>query len=524
MQKLMCLVMILLLALMPIAGVQAESEATRSFTLFDSNQSTTLNESHDDVMAWQVAQEATGIDVEFIHGDDNTLTMLIASDELPDAINYNWTYFSGGAQSALDNLVIVPLTEEQLSTYAPNYWAYLERWPEFKKMVTTDDGVHYQIAGAMTWETDESKGFTPAVDRPPCYESWMGLIIRKDMLDEAGLDVPSSVNDWTNVLRAFKEMGSTAPFSATVGYLKQSNVFAGAFGVSLGLYQDTEGQAHYGPLEDGYLEYLTLLNSWYSEGLLDADIAAIDGTAAKSKLMSGEAGATIGTGGWVGSMYDNALEQDPASSFYDIAVPNPGMEEGSDPAYGFKGYPYTQGVAVTPACKDPSVVLEFYNYLWSDEGIVSANWGIEGKSYTYDENGLPMFDVAALEDNEWGYSASDMMMKVYMLQAAIPADMRNRLYQMTLYGTPEAIGARQIWSNSVLPSTMPPYVVPSDLASDYATIGNDLQTYVDEMYVKFIMGLESLDNFEAFRDQLRKMGAEQYLSIAQTALDHYNAR
>ena len=43
------------------------------------------------------------------------------------------------------------------------------------------------------------------------------------------------------------------------------------------------------------------------------------------------------------------------------------------------------------------------------------------------------------------------------------------------------------------------------------------------MYVKFVMGLESLDNFEAFRDQLRKMGVENYLSIAQTALDNYNA-
>ena len=87
-----------------------------------------------------------------------------------------------------------------------------------------------------------------------------------------------------------------------------------------------------------------------------------------------------------------------------------------------------------------------------------------------------------------------------------------------------AVTVRKTWSNSTLPSTMPPYVVPADLSSDYATIGNDLQTYVDEMYVKFVMGLESLDNFEAFRDQLRKMGVENYLSIAQTALDNYNAR
>ena len=523
MKKLMCLAIILALALVPLTGVQAE-DAQDSFTLFVSAQSTTLNDTNDDIMAWQKAQEATGIDVEFVHGDDNTLTMLIASEDLPDAISYNWTSFAGGAQSALDNGVIVALSEEQLAADAPNYWAYLQAWPEIKKMVTTDAGVHYQIAGVMTWETDESKGFTPVVDRAPCYESWMGLIVRKDLLDAAQVEIPVTVDDWTEALRALKESGVAWPLCATVGNFKQSNLFAGAFGVAQGLYEDENGVAHFGPMEDGYKDYLTLLNGWYAEGLLDADLAAIDGNAAKAKIMSGEAAATIGTGGWLGSMYDTVHEQEAASAFYDVAVPNPALHEGEEPAYGMKNSPYKQGVAVTPVCENPSVVLRFYDYLWSDEGIVTANWGIEGKSFRFNENGLPAFDVEALEDNEWGYSASDMMMKVYMLNEAIPADMRNRLYQMTLYGTTEAVGARQTWSNSEMPASMPPYVVPADMASDYATIGNDLQTYVDEMYVKFVMGLEPLDNFDAFRDQMRKMGVEKYLSIAQTALDNYNAR
>ena len=524
MKKLLCLALILALALIPVTGVQAESETARSFTLFEGNQSSTLNESNDDIMAWQKAQEATGIDVEFVHGDDNTLTMLIASEDLPDAILQNWAAFPGGAQGALDNAVIVELSEELLAEHAPNYWAYLQKWPEIKKMVTTDAGTHYQIAGIMTWETDESKGFTPVVDRAPCYESWMGLIARKDLLDAAGLEIPVTVDDWTAALRTLKENGVTAPLSATVGNFKQSNLFAGAYGVAQGLYQDENGVAHYGPMEDAYKDYLTLLAGWYAEGLIDPDLAAVDGNSAKAKMMSGESAVTIGTGGWLGSMYDTVHEQDAQSTFYDIGVANPSLTADTQPMYGMKNYPYKQGVAVTPVCKDPSVVLDFYNYLWSDEGIVTANWGIEGQSYRFDANGLPEFDAETLEKNDWGYSASAMMMKVYMLNEAIPADMRNRLYQMTLYGTDEAVTVRKTWSNSTLPSTMPPYVVPADLSSDYATIGNDLQTYVDEMYVKFVMGLESLDNFEAFRDQLRKMGVENYLSIAQTALDNYNAR
>ena len=161
MKKLLCLALILALALIPVTGVQAESETARSFTLFEGNQSSTLNESNDDIMAWQKAQEATGIDVEFVHGDDNTLTMLIASEDLPDAILQNWAAFPGGAQGALDNAVIVELSEELLAEHAPNYWAYLQKWPEIKKMVTTDAGTHYQIAGIDDLGNRREQGLYP---------------------------------------------------------------------------------------------------------------------------------------------------------------------------------------------------------------------------------------------------------------------------------------------------------------------------------------------------------------------------
>ena len=40
----------------------------------------------------------------------------------------------------------------------------------------------------------------------------MGMAMRKDWLDELGLDVPVTYDDWHNVLTAFKEQkGATAP-------------------------------------------------------------------------------------------------------------------------------------------------------------------------------------------------------------------------------------------------------------------------------------------------------------------------
>ncbi|RAZ94804.1 ABC transporter substrate-binding protein, partial [Klebsiella oxytoca] len=45
-------------------------------------------------------------------------------------------------------------------------------------------------------------------------------------------------------------------------------VFASAFGVLDGFYITPEGRVAYGCMEDGYRDYLTMMNQWYEEGLI----------------------------------------------------------------------------------------------------------------------------------------------------------------------------------------------------------------------------------------------------------------
>ncbi|MEG0767834.1 MAG: extracellular solute-binding protein, partial [Clostridia bacterium] len=369
-----------------------EAGANGTFSLFVGLQEPAINTTNHDILAWSEAQKQTGIQIEFVHGGGENLNLMIASNDLTDAIYQFWPDFSGGAQGALDNGTIIPLPKEMLAKAAPHYWAYLHAWPELIKMMTTDNGTHFQVGGVMTWEQEESLGATPVLQRAPFYESWMGLILRTDLLEKTGLSVPVTVDDWTQVLRAFKAMDIASPMSATVSNLKTSNAFAGAFGIAHGLYQDAEGIAHYGPMEEGYQTYLTLLHQWYTEGLLDADYAALDGNMARAKLISGESAATIGTGGWIGISYESAHELTPDTDYYLKAIAHPTLDAQHLIApYGQRAYPYIGGIAITPACKDPEVVLNFFDYYWTDEGSVTANWGVEGVSYERNENGLPVF-------------------------------------------------------------------------------------------------------------------------------------
>ena len=49
-------------------------------------------------------------------------------------------------------------------------------------------------------------------------------------------------------------------------------------------------------------------------------------------------------------------------------------------------------------------------------------------------------------------------------------------------------------------------------------------TYVQEMQVKFILGIESFDQYDAFLEKIREMGIDQAIAAYQAAFDRYNAR
>ena len=70
-----------------------------------------------------------------------------------------------------------------------------------------------------------------------------------------------------------------------------------------------------------------------------------------------------------------------------------------------------------------------------------------------------------------------------------------------------------------------PVVTPTpDESEDLAAIMSEIDTYADEMFVKFVTGKESLANFEQYRAQLKKMGIEKAIATQQAALNRYLAR
>jgi putative aldouronate transport system substrate-binding protein len=314
--------------------------------------------------------ERTGVNVEFIippagqHGE--AFTLLIASDDLPDIISYYWlNSFPGGPEKAISDGYIIPLNDYM--EYAPNFFNYLKANPDVEKMVKTDGGNYY--------------GFT-FIRGNDWLTIWAGPCVRKDWLDDVGLPIPETVDDWYQMLKAFNEQkGASAPLTNFNWILWRTHFLFGTYGVASDFYQ-ANGEVYYGPIEPGYKQALEVFHRWYSEGLIDPDIATATSDMSNQKMIIGESGAMIGSGGHIGELLSQMREVDPNADFIGVKYPVP--NKGEKVKISQKDDRYFGGptACITTQCKNIELAMRFCDYLYTEEGYMFANFGIEGETYT----------------------------------------------------------------------------------------------------------------------------------------------
>ena len=265
MKRLISLLLIpaLLLVLCAGFGIASAAEATvtypipggvkLSYAASPSSHVTAISEWKDTpfAAAWQ---EQTGVTLELLYGED--FSLLLASGDYPDIINYGWSSYPGGADKAVQDGIIVPITD-YLATHAPDYKAALDSREMWSKPATTPAG---DIVAFYNLRSE------------PALNSY-GLIIREDWLNTLGLAAPATLDELHGALVAFKEqMGATAPFSMTLNDLRNIGRFGlltSPFGLVSAGYYNVDGKVHFGAFEPEYKDYLTFLNQLYQDGLLE---------------------------------------------------------------------------------------------------------------------------------------------------------------------------------------------------------------------------------------------------------------
>lgn len=473
----------------------------------------TVSKNHstmNDTELYKELEKRTGVKLEFQHPplgqEQEQFNLMVASNELTDIFEYDMSLYQGGAQKALTDEIISPLND-RMEQYAPNLTAVLKQNPEWDKSVKTDDGTYYTFP------------FIRGDDRLRVYG---GAMMRQDWLEELGLSMPETVEEWETVLTAFKEQkGATNPLSIELKKFKLYNIIAGAYGVANDMFLDDNGIVQFGPMMPTYKEYLATVKRWYDRGLLDRDFATNDGAAVTSKITTGKAGATVGTtGGNLGNYMNIMKSQD--TQFNLMPAPYPTLNKGERPQFGQVDPSAGQNAFISPMCKQPEIAMKLLDYGYSEDGHMLFNFGVEGVSYNMQE-GKPVY-TEEITNHPQGWSFAESLTQ-YARSSNNGPFVQDYDYIEQYCSLPQQQAAISMWSDTDAKKHVMPSATPTvEESQRYAQIMADIDTYCEEMYLKFILGSESLDNFDTYVQHIKDMGIEEAVQIQRDAVERYNNR
>ncbi|WP_167836353.1 extracellular solute-binding protein [Lactimicrobium massiliense] len=468
---------------------------------------------------WQWLEDKTNIHIEFIvppaGSEAESFNLLFTSDNLPDII-YNQVdqqSYRDGMDACIDDGYVVDMS--QYLDIAPNYVSWLNSIDGVDKNVFTDSGKMYGMWGF--WDNMEN-GYAD-----------QGLSIRKDFLDKVGMDVPKTYDDWEKVLTAFKDqLGIEAPLY-TSKYGIDNGEFMAGYGVAPYFYQH-DGQIKYGPMEDGYKDYLTMMHDWYEKGLLDPDFSTRQSsgiTADSDMILNDKVGALVDYGTRMTDAYISRGATNP--DFWAVAAPQPKKSaDSADPAWRMVSGNYMNMLNVCTLVNAKSEhikeAIKWLDTFYAKDVYLNANYGIdseEGVVWNADpKDGHRIGNYDFRYHNPDGLDSATVAVKYWAKNPNIRVEAA-QIEQMPK----ERSAAYPIWSKyeptDFIPTTC---TMTADENTEYSNLYVEIESYVQENNVKFINGERSLDEYDDYRNTLKDMGIDRCIELRQAALDRYNAR
>ena len=454
-------------------------------------------------------EKRTGVKVEFLYppvGQEvDNFNLRISSDDLPHIFSTPPDY-PGGYPKAIQDGVYLELTPYYDKGLMPNIKWLRENYEEIDRDIVDDEG---------------RMNFFPMIDIVPSHP-WSGLWVRGDWLEELGLDVPETIEDWDNMLRAMKEAKGIAPLGLNIKdwYGVNTNfMFASSYDVGYE-WINKDGKVAYGPIEPGFKDFLAKMNEWYQEGLIDPDFATRDTDSYNANIASGKIGAAGLAYGEMGQIKVTGQNEDP--NFKWIPVPMPTSYEGQviklrqDNSTVRGDREFFTAKLVDDGLDE--IAVRWKDYWYSQDGGDLASYGPEGVSYVWNEEGEYEWIYPALENDE----GLDFWTLYPLFKLHNWGYLRNsRAYEFE----PEVHQCIELWAQQGADWVMPDNIshTPEE-STELANIMTDINTYRDEMTLKFIMGQEPLSKFEDFVETIKGMGIDRAIEIKQAALDRYYNR
>ena len=462
--------------------------------------------------------------------------MLASGEDLPDAF---WNFGDGKSGNIVvqyaDQDVFLP-TEGLINEYMPNLKKILDDHPQYRAEITAPNGHTY--------------GF-------PYIEEMYGLVltggpllINKTWLDQVGKEVPTTVDEWVDCLKAFRDGGDlngngeadeipmATWFGATdsFGSYNMFYRFTGTFGCADSYcggnaYADhlrlIDGKVTFTAMDEAFRKTAEFFNMLYNENLIwNGSFEADESASYKTSLIKEDV-ARIGCfGTWTDQEITNL-------DVHDEYVPLPRLE-GEAGKMGFaNNYSEIQDssdTAITTTCKFPHVIARFVDYMVGDPAIsIQSNWGAEGYNYKLDENGIlrtPLDEQGRYVAQQEGADYADFgKARTNSTTARGSMIVLNEYYETVAGYAYDAVQLLE-WQrvngkDEVLEEydTIPRVMMTVEELTRLAQIQPTVSDIVDRYINTWVTSGVTDDNWNAYLGELEAAGVNDVVSIYQTAVD-----
>ncbi|MGI6691960.1 MAG: extracellular solute-binding protein [Christensenellales bacterium] len=364
--------------------VVAEEAAVRELNIVAVKPATVEDYETNDFTLW--LEEKSGIHINFVQlpsdGITEKVAMMIAGNDLPDAFM--------GCSFTTDSLlqygqsgILLPL-DDLLEEHAPNFLKAMEYFEHGLDLIRQADGNIYSL---------------PSIN--PCYhctyanKMWINTV----WLDNLGLATPTTIDEFTEVLRAFRDNDANGngdpsdeiPLAGSSdGWYTQSytyliNSFLYFDNRKNGFMLDDNKEVYNALNKEEFRNALSYLNMLYEEGLLYEGSLTQTNDQLK-KLVENPNGnlvgaTTAGYGGQIASEIGNERYRE-----YFAIEPLKGPE-GVKYAMSALQLPSVGQFVITSACEEPTLALEYADYFYTSEVTASLFNGIEGVGWRWAKEG-----------------------------------------------------------------------------------------------------------------------------------------
>ena len=322
---------------------------------------------HDNLIE-RTINERLNVNVEYIRIPEpqiaEQLGLILASRNLPDIMYF--PSFVMGLNEWAEQGAIIPL-DDLLERYGQDITA---RWREedWARVRSDIDGKIYGIPAF----TDLLEAFS--------------LMLRLDWLENLGLEIPTTLDEWITVLEAVRDGDPRGDGTQVIPFAGLLRPFENAFGIQSTPWQ-VYGDRYISRFDHpNYVEYVTLMRDLYARRLIDPEFFTRNQVLSdiEALFFADMAFAVEQWAAFSRSVTDTVGE----------VVPNARMV-GVDPILGPHGHQQIVGRArwmsvasITSTAENPEKLMQYLNWFFTDEGIILTNFGVEGETFEF-VNGEP---------------------------------------------------------------------------------------------------------------------------------------